>query len=87
MTIGAGKYDEEATLVQQRTKAKGVIVIVLGGNQGEGFSCQATLEVVLTLPSMLRDIANQLEADTPNILKYQIEDFKGETLRYYKETE
>jgi hypothetical protein len=85
MTMGPGKYDEEATLVMERTKAKGVIVIVLGGNQGEGFSCQATLEVVLTLPAMLRDIANQLDADLPNVRKDDIEKYKDETLRYYKE--
>ena len=47
----------------EATKANGVIVIVIGGNKGEGFACQATLEVTHALPSMLRHIADQIEAD------------------------
>lgn len=65
MTIGPGKYDEEATLVQERTQAAGVIVIVIDGNKGEGFACQATLGVTLALPAMLRSIADQMDADIP----------------------
>ena len=63
MAIGPGKYDEETTWVQARTQARGVILIVIGGNQGEGFSCQTTPEVLPLLPKMLRTIADQLEAD------------------------
>ena len=61
--IGPGKYDDEVTRVQTRTQATGVILIVIGGNRGEGFSCQATLETTLKLPTMLRTIADQIEAD------------------------
>lgn len=60
---GPGKYDDEATMVQKSTNASGVILIVIGGDKGEGFSCQATMPVLLGLPSMLRSIADQLEAD------------------------
>jgi hypothetical protein len=63
MALGPGKYDEEATMVQQRTNAAGVIVIVIGGDKGEGFAIQATLGVTLSLPKMLRIIADQIEAD------------------------
>lgn len=63
MTSGPGKYDEEATLVMERTKAQCVIVIIIGGNKGEGFSVQATSEVAFQLPSILMNIANQLEKD------------------------
>jgi hypothetical protein len=65
MTMGPGKYDDLATVVQAQTQARGVILIVIGGNRGEGFSCQATLEVTLALPAMLRNIADQMEADVP----------------------
>lgn len=65
MTVGPGKYDDEATLVQKRTNALGVILIVIGGDKGEGFACQATLEVTLALPAMLRSIADQIETDIP----------------------
>jgi hypothetical protein len=61
--IGPGKYDAECTAAQKATNAAGVILIVVGGDKGPGFSCQATLEVTRILPDMLRQIANQLEID------------------------
>ena len=60
---GAGKYDDEATLVRERTKAKGVLIIVIGGDKGEGFACQADLTTTLAIPKMLRHVADQIEAD------------------------
>jgi hypothetical protein len=65
MTIGPGRYDDQATMVQKATNASGVIVIVIGGDKGEGFACQTTLPVLLNLPAMLRSIADQIEADIP----------------------
>src|SRR4029077_235721 len=50
MTIGPGVYDEECTLVRRRTDAKGVVVIVVGGDRGAGFAVQATPEATLDLP-------------------------------------
>jgi|HubBroStandDraft_5_1064220.scaffolds.fasta_scaffold181656_4 hypothetical protein len=67
MTIGPGKYDDEVTKIMAATQARGAILIVIGGNRGEGFSCQATLETTLKLPTMLRSIAAQMEADMPSI--------------------
>jgi hypothetical protein len=61
--IGAGKYDDEATLVRERTKAAGVIVIVLGGDKGQGFACQLDAAATLAVPTMLRVVADQIEAD------------------------
>lgn len=63
MTMGPGKYDEEAMLVMERTKAQGVIVMVIGGEKGPGFSVAADLLTTLSLPAILRSIANQLDAD------------------------
>jgi hypothetical protein len=63
MTMGPGKYDEEATLIMERTKAKGVIVMIIGGDKGAGFAVQADLITTLSLPSILRSIANQIDAD------------------------
>lgn len=34
MTMGPGKYDAEAMLVHERTKAHATIVIVIGGEKG-----------------------------------------------------
>lgn len=61
--IGPGKYDDLCTLVRERAKAAGVIVIVLGGERGPGFSCQADLASTLVLPDMLELIASQIRAD------------------------
>jgi hypothetical protein len=63
MTIGPSKYDDEVTWVRERTKASGVILIVIGGDRGQGFAAQATPAVTLSLPKMLRDMADQIEAD------------------------
>jgi hypothetical protein len=61
--IGPGKYDEEATMVMERVKAGGVILIVIDGKDGGGFAVQATLQTTLMLPSMLRDMADEIEGD------------------------
>jgi hypothetical protein len=61
--IGPGKYDAETTMVQQATNAAGVVLIIIDGNKGQGFSVQATLAVTMALPAILRAVADQLEAD------------------------
>lgn len=58
--LGAGKYDDEATLIRERTKARGVIVIVLDGNRGSGFSCQAPIDVTLKMPDLLELVARDI---------------------------
>ena len=63
MTIGPGVYDDDCTLVRERTHAKGVVLIVVGGDKGAGFACQVTEDVVLDLPAVLRSIADQMDAD------------------------
>jgi hypothetical protein len=63
MPLGPGKYDDLATLVRERagiTEDGGVIVIVLGGNRGNGFACQADLRTTLLLPDLLEDMARQI---------------------------
>jgi len=61
--LGPGKYDKEATTIRKATNADGVVLIIIGGNKGDGFSCQASLEVHLTLPEILKNVANQVEED------------------------
>jgi hypothetical protein len=63
MARGPGKYDDVATMALQETRASGVIVIVLGGDRGSGFSVQAVEGVVLDLPQLLRTTADQIEKD------------------------
>jgi hypothetical protein len=69
MAIGPGKYDDICTMVRERVgigdKGGGVIVIVFGGNRGNGFSCQADLATTLALPEVLEETARQIRRSHP----------------------
>jgi hypothetical protein len=65
MAWGPGKYDLEVTQLRESTQAEGIILIVLGGNRGEGFSSQLTLPALLAMPQILRTIADQIERSGP----------------------
>jgi hypothetical protein len=62
MPLGPGKYDALVTWVREQTKAEGVIVIVVQGENGDGFSCQATPSVTQRLPGMLEHMAKEIRA-------------------------
>lgn len=66
MAFGPGKYDELATEVRTKAKAEGVLVLIVNGVRGSGFSAQLSLDLTLTLPAILRDIANQIEERGPD---------------------
>lgn len=61
MPIGAGRYDAECTEMRERLGAVGVILIVVGGNRGNGFAAQLPAEIVLATPAILRRIAKEIE--------------------------
>jgi hypothetical protein len=67
MTIGPGKYDDLATQAREAAKARGVILIIIDGNKGSGFSVQADLITTARLPALLErlaaDIRRDLESD------------------------
>jgi hypothetical protein len=63
MALGPGKYDEACTRVREETGAKGIILIVFGGQHGNGFSCQAPYDIQIRLPAILRDVADKIEGD------------------------
>jgi hypothetical protein len=62
MPAGPGKYDAACTVARLTTKATGAVLIVLDGVHGSGFSCQMPYELSLTLPTMLRHMADEVEA-------------------------
>lgn len=64
MAIGPGKYDDLATYARKRANAKAVVMIVVGGDKGSGFSVQTEAGLVLSLPVLLREIADNIERDT-----------------------
>jgi len=73
MTVGPGVYDDEATQVRESMNAQAVALIVVRGDKGSGFSCQAQEDVILDLPAVLRSLADQIEADA---FKAAVTDFK-----------
>ena len=65
MAVGAGKYDDLATLVREKANATGVVVVVLGGDQGNGFSVQIEEGAIDVegLARLLEHMAKQMRAD------------------------
>jgi hypothetical protein len=63
MPIGPGRYDDACTTARESTGAEGVLLIVVNGKHGHGFSAQLTGELLLraNVPAMLRDVATQIE--------------------------
>ena len=66
MFNGPGKYDDAATVARESTKADGVILLVIRGEKGSGFSVQAPLDVIMELPTMLESIASQIRQQQAN---------------------
>jgi hypothetical protein len=69
MAAGPGVYDDVATVAIQSTNALGVMVAVISGNRGNGFSVQLDtrrpewVAAASALPEMLREIADQIDDD------------------------
>ena len=60
MPIGPGRYDKLCTLVRERAKATGAVVIVFGGERGDGFSMQAPMDITLDIATVLETMARQI---------------------------
>jgi hypothetical protein len=58
---GPGKYDDACTVAREATNASGVALIVIGGDRGDGFSVQANAAILITLPSLLRRMADSID--------------------------
>ena len=61
MPIGPGKYDDSCTQVRDQANARAAIIIVIDGELGNGCSCQADLEITLAMPTILRNLADEVE--------------------------
>lgn len=60
---GPGKYDYLCTHVRQQAKARGVILIVIEGEHGSGFSAQLPPELGGTIPEALVTVAREMARD------------------------
>lgn len=63
MAIGKGRYDDELTRACAAVGAAAGVLIVMDGDEGPGFSVQATLEQMRQLPGVLRELAAIVEQD------------------------
>jgi hypothetical protein len=69
MAFGPGKYDDETTAIREKLKASGIILIVLGGDKGEGFSAQLDFASTMAMPEILRTVADQIEESQAEMKK------------------
>lgn len=63
MSVGPGKYDDLCAMVRESAGAEGTIVVIFNGIRGHGFSIQASREVCIAIPELLRNVANDIEKD------------------------
>jgi len=60
MPRGPGRYDDIATEIRHRLKAAGVILLVIDGKGGQGFSVQLPRHLIEVMPEMLETIAREI---------------------------
>lgn len=74
MTHGPGKYDDVCTMAREKAGAETCLLIIGGGNRGDGFQCQTAnpVKAAVVLPRVLREVAAQIEADVPVRAKLEI---------------
>jgi hypothetical protein len=61
MALGPGKYDDLCSDAREGAQAEGVALLILNGRFGHGFSIQATAEITVQLPHLLRQMAQNIE--------------------------
>lgn len=63
--FGPGKYDDLCDLVREQAgiTTGGVVVMVIGGKHGSGFSIQADALTSLAMPALLEAVAEQMRKD------------------------
>lgn len=66
MPEGAGKYDDLCVDVLTKTNAECVVVMVVNGNRGNGFSVNSVNhKIVFEIPEMLEHMAEQIRDCLP----------------------
>jgi hypothetical protein len=68
MPIGLGKYDSLCTVARESTMAEGVLLIVINGVYGSGFSAQVTPEILANVSEFLRRTADDIDQSLPGVV-------------------
>jgi hypothetical protein len=64
MGIGPGKYDDACTAAREATGGEAVVLIVLNGKHGAGFSVQSvSRDISAALPDLLEHTAQLIRED------------------------
>lgn len=63
MAEGAGRYDHILTEAREAAKATGAILMIYGGEFGDGFEAQMPRELRDRIPSVLRQLADHIEQE------------------------
>jgi hypothetical protein len=63
VATGPGRYDDLCTYVRERSKGDGAVVMIFGGQHGNGFSVQVAKPLLENLPTLLREMADDMDAD------------------------
>jgi demethoxyubiquinone hydroxylase (CLK1/Coq7/Cat5 family) len=82
MPAGGGKYDTLATLARQAAFADGIVMLIINGDMGSGFTVQAESYIGKHLPGMLRDMADEIE----NTMKANPPDVRGRQHETFEDT-
>lgn len=62
MPTGAGKYDDVCTEARLATHGEAVVLAVVNGDRGSGFSVQCEgYDPAAALPTLLRNLADEIE--------------------------
>jgi hypothetical protein len=67
---GPGVYDDECTALRESLHANAVAVIIAGGDRGDGFAVQAPGLFMLSLPNVLRNVADSIEQQMRDHLRH-----------------
>lgn len=59
--LGGGKYERQCVALHRDLHADGVILFIVNGTLGTGFSIRANPHLAYVLPEILRDMARAIE--------------------------